>query len=108
MYLCIKGKKYDTVKQKGAIDNHGYFWASFLVLRPQLSNRCLNNDPKGCKLAPNSFRRKCFPWGTINGHKIHNKSWKIEMDFSIMTLPPNVKPLGVISSFAPKGMHEII
>ncbi len=72
-------------------------------------NKCWNIDPKGCKLAS----QICCPFFSLGANTrpqcsafISNLG-QIEKLFSMSALTPTVKPLGLISTFAPIGMLDL-
>jgi hypothetical protein len=50
------------------------------------------------------------PWGKYKGHKVQHLliTWgRLKRFFSISVLTPRVKPLGLISTFAPIGTLDL-
>jgi hypothetical protein len=69
------------------------------------------SDPKGCKLASQILWYSFFsPLGPIQGHKVQHLlvTWgRLKIFFCVSALTPSVKPLGLISTFAPIGMLDL-
>jgi hypothetical protein len=79
-----------------------------------LSIFALQIGPKGCKLAslnPKPFDGILFSaLGPLQGHKVQRfiSTWGILKSFFLFQpWTPSVKPLGLISTFAPIGMLDL-
>ncbi len=76
------------------------------------NTKCWKIGPKGCKLALMvSFFSASGPiQGPIQGHKVQHSliTWgRLKILFSISAMTPSVKPVGLISTFAPIGMLDL-
>jgi len=71
----------------------------------------LEHWPQGLQIGfPNWMVSFFKPWGQIHGHKVQHLlvTWgTLKSFFSIPVLTPSVKPLGLISTFAPIGMLDL-
>jgi hypothetical protein len=76
-------------------------------------SKCSNIGPKGCKIGLSNSMVSFFPpLGPIQGHKVQHLlvTWgrlKRKRFFLIQPLTPSVKPLGLVSTFAPIGMLDL-
>jgi hypothetical protein len=72
------------------------FKHSWIVVWPQVINKCWNIGPKGCKL-PSQIQWQLFSaLGPIQGHKVQHLfvAWgRLKFIFSISALTPIVRPL---------------
>jgi hypothetical protein len=71
----------------------------------------LEHWPQGLQIGfPNSMVSFFSALGTIRGHKVQHLlvAWgRLKIFFSISALTPGVKPLRLISTFAPIGMLDL-
>jgi len=71
----------------------------------------LEHWPQGLQIGlPNLMVSFFQPWGQFKAIKVKHLlvTWgRLEFFFSISDLTPSVKPLGLISTFAPIGMLDL-
>jgi hypothetical protein len=79
--------------------------------RLQDINKCWNIGPKGLQIGlPNLMVSFFSPLGPIQGHIVQHlllTLGRLKSFFSMSALTPTVKPLGLISTFAPIGMLDL-
>jgi hypothetical protein len=70
-------------------------------------NKCWNIGPKGCKLASQIGWYPLLSFGANTSSAFISNFGRIEKFFSSSALTPSVKPLGLISTFAPIGVLDL-
>jgi hypothetical protein len=76
----------------------------------QIINKCWNIGPKGCNWTPKFDGILFTALGPIQGHNVQHllvTCGRLKSLFSISALTPSVKPLELISTFAPIGMLDL-